>query len=127
MQTSLVTPYIFAALVVIICANAGLAEALGAHPFWAVRVAWVGVPIGLILAIGAKRVGLAWVMRILGFLICLAGAYAVASFGKERFAASFAEDTFAGRMWYFGWIAVTGFAAALVAAVFSPTPTQSSG
>jgi hypothetical protein len=32
-----------------------------------------------------------------------------------RFAASYAEDTLAGQMWFFGWIATALFAAALVA------------
>ena len=121
MRTSLVTPYIFAALVVILAANAGLTEMLGAHPFWAVRVAWMGVPIGLVLALLAKSMGLGWVFRVLLFVTGLAAAYALASFGKGRFAASFAEDRAAGQMWYIGWIAATGFAAALIAATFSPT------
>ena len=127
MRTSLVTPYIFAALVVIVSANAGLTETLGAHPFWSISVAWIGVPVGLVLAILVKRMGLAWVYRVLAFLALAIAAYAVAVTGKERFAASFAEDTMAGRMWYFGWIAICGFVAALVAALFSPTRSHASG
>lgn len=121
MQTSQVTPYIFAALVVILSANTGVTQWLGAHPFWSVKVAWFGTPLGLILAILAKRAGLAWLTRTAIFLLCLAVAYAIALSGKERFAASFAEDAIAGRMWFFGWVATTGFSAAAIAALFNPT------
>ena len=124
MRTSLITPYIFSALVVIVSANAGLNQLLGAHPFWSVSVAWIGVPVGLILAIAIKYLGLGWTQRVLLFLVCLVAAYALASFGKARFAASFAEDATAGRLWYFGWIAAAAFAAALIAATFSPTRSQ---
>ncbi len=127
MKTSLITPYIFAALVVIVAANAGLTIHLGAHPFWAVGVSWIGVPAGLILALGLKKAGLSWLARILLFLICLTAAYALASYGKARFAASIAEDVAAGRLWYLGWIAVTGFTTAIIAAAFSPTRVQSAG
>jgi hypothetical protein len=121
MQTSQATPYIFAALMVILCANSGVTQWLGAHPFWSVKVAWYGTPLGLILAFLAKRAGLAWLTRTAIFLFCLALAYAIASSGKERFAASFAEDAIAGRMWFFGWVATAGFAAASIAAIFNPT------
>ena len=125
MQTSLVTPYIFAALVVILAANSGLTESLGAHPFWAISVAWIGVPIGLVLALAAKTLQVAWLIRVLIFLICVSAAYTLAAVGKERFAASYAEDRFAGQIWYFGWIASTCAATALIAAIFSPTHARS--
>lgn len=125
MQTSLVTPYIFSALVVILAANAGLTESVGAHPFWAISVAWIGVPIGLVLALATKTLGVAWLFRVLVFLICVIAAYALAAVGKERFAASYAEDRLAGQMWYFGWIALISSATALIAALFSPTRTRS--
>ncbi len=122
MRTSLATPYIFAALVVILGANAGLVETLGAHPFWAIRAAWIGVPLGLVAAIAAKLAGFGWRVRVLAFLAFAIAAYIVAIVGKDRFVTSFAEDILAGRMWYFGWIAACGFATALIAATFSPTP-----
>ena len=125
MRTSLVTPYIFSTLLVIVSANAGLVEMLGGHPFWSISVAWIGVPIGLALAIGAKSAGLGWRIRVIVFLVCLIAAYAAAFFGKQQFAASFAEDRLAGQFWYFGWIAATAAAAALVAAIFSPTRAHS--
>lgn len=125
MQTSLVTPYIFAALMVILGANAGLVEKLGAHPFWSIHVAWIGVPLGLIAALAAKFLGIGWLYRVLAFLACAVAAYAIAVTGKDRFASSFAEDVTAGRMWYFGWIAACGFGTSLIAALFSPTRPKS--
>ena len=127
MRTSLVTPYVFAAMIVIVLANGGLTQQLGAHPFWSVTVAWVGVPIGLALTFLAKRTRLSWIARSLIFLTCLAAAFAAASLGKQRFAASFAEDALAGQIWYFGWIAVATFTTASIAALLSPTKDQSAG
>ena len=125
MRISLVTPYIFSALVVILAANAGLTELLGAHPFWSIAIAWIGVPIGLILPIATRWLDLRWLVRVLIFAVALAATFALASYGKERFAASFAEDRAAGRIWYMGWIATMAFASAFIAALFSPTPIQS--
>lgn len=122
MRTSLVSPYIFAALVVIVSANAGFAVVLGAHPFWAIQVAWIGVPLGLILAIAAKHFDIRYIRRVILFGLCLALAYAVATWGKQNFAASIGEDRFAGLMWYLGWIATMCFATATISALFGPTP-----
>lgn len=121
MKTSMVTPYVFAALVVILLANGGLTTTLGAHPFWSVQVAWIGTPVGLVLALAAKHGGVRWSLRSLVFLILAILAFALAAHGKSLFAASFAEDRAAGRLWYFGWIATACFAAAFLAALFSPT------
>ena len=123
MKTTHATPYIFAALVVIVLANAGLATTLGAHPFWSVSIAWIGTPIGLVLALTARWTGLRWTLRTLGFFALIAGAFALAVFGKQRFVTSVAGDTAAGHMWYFGWIAVACFSAALIATAFGPSPT----
>ena len=46
-----------------------------------------------------------------GFFAVLALSLIVAVVGKARFAASYADDQFAGQMWFFGWIgAALGFA-----------------
>lgn len=124
MRISLVTPYIFSALVVILAANAGLAERLGAHPFWSIAVAWIGVPIGLLMAMATRWFSLKWPLRVAVFGVGLAASFLMAGYGKERFAASFAEDAAAGRMWYMGWIATMAFASAFIAALFSPTPIE---
>lgn len=83
----------------------GLTQALGAHPFWSTEVVWIGAPVGL---------GVAWLFMItplprkasvaLGLVGAIV-AYGVAQYGKSAFAASFAENQFAGKLWYFGWIA----------------------
>lgn len=112
-------PYLIAAISVIAAAYLGLTTALGAHPFWSVSVAWIGVPIGLLLALLGRTFGLRRSLQVLVFLIGLTVAFAVASLAKERFAASFADDALAGRFWHFGWIAITAFAAAMISALIS--------
>ena len=80
--------------------------ALGAHPWWADQVAFVGLSVGLpaswliakLLPSRAQRLGVVTIALILSGLITY--------FGKARFVASFAEDALAGRAWYFGWMAI---------------------
>lgn len=127
MEVSSITPYLLAALAVIVGANYGLPITFGAHPFWAVSVAWIGVPLGLILAFVARSRGLGWMSRVLTFALGLCIAYVIATFGKAGFAASYAESALAGRLWYFGWIASMAFASALVAAALSPGRSQAKG
>ena len=100
-------------ILVIGAAQAGLTARLGAHPFWAQSVAWVGVPLGLLLFLLTTR----WNRgRVTLVFAVLAGASLFAAHqGKTTFAASFAENALAGRIWYFGWIAAAGFTAAALA------------
>ena len=118
MKISGISPYLIAAIVVITAANFGMSKLLGAHPFWSVKIAWIGVPIGLILAFlirsrpWSKRVGL--------FAVLLAGAAAAAHYGRLAFAASFAENALAGQAWYFGWIGVAIFTSALITTILTP-------
>ena len=109
---------VIAAILVITAANYGLSRSLGAHPFWSVSIAWIGVPIGLILAFMTRQ--RRWLGRMGLFALLLAGAGISAHLGRLRFAASFAEDKFAGQAWYFGWIAVAIFSAALISAILTP-------
>lgn len=86
---------------------------LGAHPFWAVKVIWIGAAIGLLVSLALWRLP-----RLAG--LSVAGLASIASFGaahigKTRFAASYAEDALAGQMWYFGWIATCACIVALAA------------
>jgi hypothetical protein len=115
---SITTPYFLSALIVLVSAYWGLSRALGAHPFWATKVALIGVPIGLALALIVRRK--AWATRLSGFLVLLVMAGFAAHFGRLRFAASFAEDTLAGQFWFFGWIAVAVASTALIAALLTP-------
>ena len=113
-----ISPYLIAAILVITAANYGYSKNLGAHPFWSVQVAWIGVPIGLGLAFLFRR--RRWSVRIGLFSLLLAVSGFSAHFGRLRFAASFAEDQLAGQFWYYGWIGVAAFSAALITAILSP-------
>lgn len=103
---------------VLLLAFAGIATALdlpkllGAHPWWSTKVIWIGVPVGLILHGLSAAVNTSLLVRLIGFPALTAFGYAIATIGQIRFAASYAEDAFAGQMWYFGWIATCAFAAA---------------
>ena len=96
----------------------GLAQRLGAHPWWAHKVIWAGIPLGIGLAMTA------WVLRIprntrfIGFTLFACFAFAVAKAGKLQFAASLAEDALAGQAWYLGWLATCALTAAAVASLF---------
>lgn len=95
-------------------------QTFGAHPWWSQPVILIGFPIGIGIAAGLAWIGIGRLVRIL-LSAGLAGiGFAVATVGKARFAASYAEDAFAGQMWYFGWIATCALAAALIASAFWP-------
>ena len=96
-----------------------LAEYGGAHPFWSSSVVYIGVPVGIIFAGVIRALGLGRGARLVLYAALLAVAIWVAYSGKTQFAASYAEDAFAGRMWYFGWIAIAAFGTALLARLFS--------
>lgn len=78
---------------------------LGAHPWWSTQVILIGVGAALGVALVAIWADMARILWAASCLIFLA-AVAVTRYGKTQFAASFAEDAAAGRMWYFGWIAI---------------------
>ncbi|MGJ8584875.1 MAG: hypothetical protein ACSHXD_12330 [Marinosulfonomonas sp.] len=92
--------------------------ALGAHPWWGFKVGYVGVPVGLVLYLTqlAWRAGYAPKAALYAVFLCLA-AYLTYR-GKIQFAASYAEDAAAGRMWFFGWIAVFVFGTLFVTHIF---------
>ena len=115
---SITAPYFVAAGMVLIAASWGASRMLGAHPFWSSKIAWIGVPIGLLIALACRR--LSWTKRLFAFSILLALSAGAAHFGRLRFAASFAEDRLAGNMWFFGWIGVAVFLTALIAAILTP-------
>ncbi len=115
---SITAPYLIAAIVVILSAHWGASHALGAHPFWSLKVALIGVPIGLMFAIVFRRAR--WMKCLIGFALGLVFAGAAAHFGRLRFAASFAEDRLAGQFWFFGWLAVAVFLTALIAVILTP-------
>lgn len=86
----------------------GATEALGAHPAWAVQTGAVGAAGGAAAFVGLRLAGLRpGAVMLLGGLALVASALAV-HFGKTAFAASYAENALAGRVWYLGWFAVAG-------------------
>ena len=106
-----------AAAAVLALAHLGMTRALGAHPFWETRVAWIGAPVGALVFIILSMVGLGRVPAVVGTAIFTILSYGLAYYGKTAFAASYAEDQLAGQFWYFGWIAVCVGATATLAAV----------
>jgi hypothetical protein len=105
MRLQLALAGLLAAALVLGAAHLGISQWLAAHPWWAVKIAWVGTPTGLILAgltiwlIGARSITAA------GFIILTLAAYWATSAGNADFVSFFAEDTRVSHVWYFGWIA----------------------
>ena len=115
---SRLAPYLIAAFCVIVAAKYGVPKSLGAHPFWSVKVAWIGAPIGIAAAFLFRSVP--WMRRIGMFLVLLILAGFAAHQGRLNFAASFAENQLAGLFWFYGWIAVAGASTALIASLLTP-------
>lgn len=113
---ALLAPVLAAVLVAVI----DLPASLGAHPFWSDTVILIGLPIGLILAAVLAQTRLTRWQSTAIVALFAGAAYLAATVGKARFAASYAEDGFAGQMWYFGWIATCALLAALIAALLWP-------
>ncbi|SLN77753.1 hypothetical protein ROA7023_04498 [Roseisalinus antarcticus] len=115
LQESLVAVAVTASLVA--ASLAGLPEALGAHPWWAQQSGIIGGAGGAVLWLVLRRAGLSFAALVVVAVAALLASVAAAYFGKQVFAASFAENALAGRFWYFGWFAISGFVALLIATV----------
>lgn len=96
---------------------AGLPEALGAHPWWAQQSGIIGGVGGAVLWLVLSRAGLSFSALVVVAVSALLASAAAAHFGKQVFAASFAENALAGRFWFFGWFAISGSVALLIAIV----------
>jgi len=81
----------------------GLAQELGAHPFWADKVIIGGYVGGLVVWLIFWLVGLGMSARLGIGLIALVASFAVARYGANGFAVSYGEDQMAGKLWFFGW------------------------
>ncbi len=95
---------------VLVAAHLGAAERLGAHPWWSVRVAYYAIVPGVVAAAVLAALRLPAAARVTVACGLLLLAYGVARTGGARFAASYAEDAAAGRMWFFGWIGTAAMA-----------------
>lgn len=108
-------PALIAALVMAALIALDIARPLGAHPWWSQKTLLIGTPIGLTLATFAD-LKLRPLPLTITFAIATALTFATAKYGQTQFAASYSEDQFAGKLWYFGWIATgAALAATLIA------------
>ncbi|SHJ14319.1 hypothetical protein SAMN05444000_105148 [Shimia gijangensis] len=105
--TLIVTILLMAALIAL-----DIAKPLGAHPWWSQKTLMIGAPIGLILGALSARV-IAPLPRTVLFALFTLAAFGITKYGQTQFAASYAEDTLAGKLWYFGWIGIAVMAAAM--------------
>jgi len=105
---------VIAGIFLIGLAYLGVPEQLGAHPRWAMKVSYIGIGLGVVIYSLAWVWQSGWVAKFILFAVLAVISGVGATFGKSRFAASFAEDALAGQLWYFGWIAVFGFVFALL-------------
>ena len=106
--TAFIGAILMAAIIVVAGAYLGLSRWLGAHPFWMVQVAWIGVGAGVVVAlVYAWRQFSVWSSGF--FTLAFLGlSFTAAAMGKHAFAASFAADRVAGKFWYHGSMAVAG-------------------
>ncbi|MCB9992435.1 MAG: hypothetical protein H6873_02135 [Hyphomicrobiaceae bacterium] len=112
-------PILAAMASTIVLSFVGIPEALGAHPFWAVKVGLYGAPAALIAWLVLRAFGVGAGPTLILSAVVLVAAALSAHFGKEIFAASYARNTLAGRFWYVGWITAMGAATTLLAAIIA--------
>ncbi len=111
-------PALIAALLMSALIALDIARPLGAHPWWSQKTLLIGAPIGLILAT-LLCLKLRPLPLTITFAIATALTFATAKYGQTQFAASYAEDALAGKLWYFGWIATGAALAAALTAAFT--------
>jgi hypothetical protein len=84
----------------------GLAEVLGAYPFWAVNTGVICCAAGLLIYAGLRRARIgARLISVLSGFVLIRAVFAALQ-GDSVFVASFVENSVAGRFWYFGWHAM---------------------
>ncbi|MGB7287251.1 MAG: hypothetical protein WBC71_10000 [Salaquimonas sp.] len=111
----------FAASILFLIEYFGFWTGILTHPFWSSMVNWFGMGIGFVVALilllisggRSKTLGIFSLVLILFAL----GAYFTTVHFKEVFAASYAENVLAGKMWYFGFMAFVASLFALLALI----------
>lgn len=93
-----------AALAVLAFTYWGGTEALGAHPFWGLNIAYFAIAAGVVLTLLVNAIRQPRALQLVIFGTLLIISIAITAYGKTQFAASYAEDDFAGKLWFFGWI-----------------------
>jgi len=83
------------------------------HPWWSLSSTLHGIAAGVVLSLAAiwarRKFSLGFVLVLAVSVIAFALAYVVTAWGKNGFAVSYAEDVFAGRVWFFGFKAMNMF------------------
>ena len=118
-MSRIISAVLLGAIIPVAAAFVGVNQALGAHPYWAMSTALIGVPFGLVWALILFRRIPRWFL-ILSLASITALGIAAAWYGKTQFAASYAEDVLAGRFWYYGWFLIPAGVAGLITAVLLP-------
>ena len=97
----------------------GLSENLGAHPWWAPRTGLIGAPIGLALFLAARALSITpkW-LTILAALALIAAIFSAQS-AKTTFVTAEDFNPSAGRIWFFGWIAIWAAITLLLPSLFA--------
>lgn len=108
---------IIATLAILAFVYFGGAEALGAHPRWGMKIAYLAIASGLLMAFLAALAGQRWQLQLITFSTLLVISIAITTYGKTQFAASYAEDDFAGKLWFFGWIGALAASFSIITAV----------
>ncbi|CUK06816.1 hypothetical protein Q8W25_03750 [Shimia thalassica] len=111
-------PVILAAIVMALVVVFDVPTSFGAHPWWSTKSVLIGAPIGIVIAVLATRLTISAMVRRITFAVAVVAAFGVAKYGGEQFAASYAEDAFAGKLWFFGWIATSAAVAAWLVTLF---------
>lgn len=89
-------------------ALAGVPEMLGAHPWWAPQTGILGGVGGAFVFLGLRMLRPSHAAVIAAVAMALLLSALSVYWGKKLFVESFADNTLAGRFWYFGWYALSG-------------------
>lgn len=116
-KRELVTGALTAAVLVLL-AYQGVTEMLGAHPWWAFKVGYFGVIIGVVIYVVQSFWRGSFATKVLMISVALLAMTVTVWIGKARFSASYAEDAVAGKMWFFGWIGIVAALFLLVVHLF---------
>lgn len=110
--------FVIAAAIILVMEWSGVWVGLVAHPFWSAKAVYIGIAGGVVLSlvislIAAKR-GISQWLVVANVVVLMGLVGAITWYGKAEFVASYAENSFAGRVWFIGFM---GFIATVFAAL----------
>ncbi|ARU88671.1 hypothetical protein [Pseudomonas sp. M30-35] len=108
---------VIAALAILAFVYFGGPAALGAHPRWGMKIAYLAIASGLVMLFLATLASRRWQFQLITFSTLLIISIAITTYGKTQFAASYAEDDFAGKLWFFGWVGALAASFSIITAV----------